>query len=268
MDQRRSLPFARRIMRVAAMLSAISCLTSFVPLAWTQEASPFAQADDPTLPVRGVVRALDQSALSTDLAARVLKIGFREGEAFKKGELLVEFDCERYRAEAQSADAVFREMKLTLDSNVHLEKFSAVGKADVEISRARVAKAEAEARSLNARLVQCEVTAPFDGRVAELSINAFEQPQVGKSFLVIVGNSRLEVELIVPSHWLRWMKPGAEFQFSIDETRRDYKAHVIRLGAAVDAVSQMIKIIAVFDEPVGDVLPGMSGVAKFGPPNG
>ncbi len=220
------------------------------------------------LPVRGVVRALDQSSLSTDLAARVLKIGFREGEAFRKGDLLVAFDCDRYKAEAQSADAVFQEMQLTLNSNMHLEKFSAVGKADVEISRARVAKAEAEARALKTRLDQCEIKAPFDGRVAELSINPFEQPQPGKPFLVIVGNSRLEIELIVPSHWLTWVKPGAELTFNVDETRHEYKAHVVRLGAAVDAVSQMIKIIASFDAPVDDVLPGMSGAAQFRQSNG
>lgn len=224
--------------------------------------------DDASVPVRGVVRALDQSALSTDLVARVLKIGFREGEAFKTGELLVAFDCERYKAEAQSAEAVHREMRLTLDSNMHLQKFSAVGKADVEISRARVDKAEAEARSLKTRLEQCEITAPFDGKVAELSINAYEQPQPGKPFLVIVGNSRLEIELIVPSHWLNTVKAGAEFSFKVDETRHAYKARVLRTGAAVDAVSQMIKVIAVFDEPVSDVLPGMSGAAQFPHPNG
>lgn len=226
------------------------------------------QTEDPSLPVRGVVRALDQSALSTDLAARVLKIGFREGEAFKTGDLLIAFDCDRYRAEAQSADAVFQEMQLTLNSNLHLERLSAVGKADVEISRARVAKAEAEARSLRARVAQCDIAAPFDGRVAELSVNLYEQPQAGKPFLVIVGNSRLEIELIVPSHWLTWVKPGADFAFNVDETRHAYKAHVVRLGAAVDAVSQMIKIVATFDEPVTDVLPGMSGSAQFRQPNG
>ena len=227
-----------------------------------------AESGDASIPVRGVIRAIDQAALSTELTARVSKIGFREGEAFKAGDLLIAFDCERYRAEAQSADAVHREMKLTLDSNEHLEKFRAVGKHDVEISKARVAKAEAEARSLASRLVHCDVSAPFDGRVAELSVNLFEQPQPNKPYLVIIGNGRLEIELILPSFWLSWLKPGAEFAFQVDETKRDYKARITRLGASVDAVSQMVKVIAVFEEPVGDVLPGMSGAAIFPQPNG
>lgn len=223
---------------------------------------------DEDVPVRGVVRALDQASLSTDLQARVATIGFREGENFKKGELLIAFDCERYRAEAQSAEAVARETRLTLDSNQQLEKFRAVGKHDVEISRARVDKAEAEARSLTARLQFCEVYAPYDGRVTELMINRFEQPQSGKPFLVIVGQSRLELEIIVPSHWLSWLKPGATMSFQIDETKRSYDAQVVRIGAAVDPVSQMVKIYATFNATPEDVLPGMSGGAHFLRTNG
>ncbi len=225
-------------------------------------------ANDNDVPVRGVIRALDQAALSTELQARVTAVGFREGESFKKGDLLIAFDCERYRAEAQSAEAVHREMKFTLESNQQLEKFRAVGKSDVDISRARVDKAEAEARSLKSRLQQCDVFAPYDGRVAELTINQYEQPQLNKPFLVIVGLSRLEIEVIVPSHWLSWLKPGTALEFQVDETKHGYAAHVARIGAAVDAVSQMVKVIATFDQPVVDVLPGMSGGAQFTLPNG
>jgi membrane fusion protein, multidrug efflux system len=224
--------------------------------------------DENGVPVRGVVRAIDQAALSTEIQARALTIGFREGESFKAGDLLIAFDCERYRAEAQSAEAVSREMRLTLESNQQLEKFRAVGKHDVEISRARVEKAEAEAQSLKSRLQHCDVYAPYDGRVAELSINRYEQPQPSKPFLVIVGHNRLEIEVIVPSHWLSWLAPGAALSFHVDETKRIYPARIARIGASVDAVSQMIKVIATFDSPVTDVLPGMSGAAQFERPHG
>ncbi len=254
-------------LRVCFFLSLVVSATAGMAQVRADSTSA-ADAGDDSVPVRGVIRAIDQAALSTDLTARVKKIGFREGEAFKAGELLIAFDCERYRAEAQSADAVYREMKLTLDSNEHLEKFRAVGKHDVEISKARVAKAEAEARSLSSRLIHCDVPAPFDGRVAELSVNLYEQPQPNKPYLVIIGNGRLEIELILPSFWLSWLKPGAQFAFQVDETKRNYKARITRLGASVDAVSQMVKVIAVFEEPVGDVLPGMSGAAVFPQPNG
>lgn len=236
-------------------------------LSGARAAEPDALADAP-IPVRGVVRAVDRADISTDLGVRAEKVNFREGEAFKAGDVLIAFDCTRYRAEAKAAEAAFREMKLTLDSNLHLEKFSAIGKHDVEISHARMDKAEAEWRGLESRLKQCEIVAPFDGRVAELSIHVFEQPQPGKTFLVIMGQKRIEMELIVPSRWLSWLKAGEAFEFQIDETKKSYQAHVARTGASVDAVSQMLKVIATFDDPANEVLPGMSGSAHFTLPDG
>ncbi len=251
---------------LASLTLALAAMAGVCAPALAEDVTRPVAEDD--VPVRGVIRALDQAALSTDLQARVTKLVFREGEAFKKGDLLIAFDCERYKAEAQSADAVYREMRFTLESNQQLEKFRAVGKNDVDISRARVDKADAEARSLKSRLQHCDVFAPYDGRVAELSVNEHEQPQLNKPYMTIVGQSRLQIEVIVPSHWLSWLKPGTALAFQIDETRRDYSARVVRLGAAVDAVSQMVKVIAVFDAAVADVLPGMSGAAQFIRPNG
>ncbi len=56
----------------------------------------FAEAND--LPVRGIVRAVNQAALSTDIPMRIARLPFREGEQFKATDLLVEFDCRRQNA--------------------------------------------------------------------------------------------------------------------------------------------------------------------------
>ncbi len=225
-------------------------------------------SENDSIPIRGVVRAVDQAAFSTDLGARVIAVHFREGERFKSGQPLIEFDCRKPRAEAASAEAVHREMQLTLDSNKHLERHQAIGRHDVEISKARVAKAAAEAEALKARLDQCVVMAPFDGRVAVLGVQQHEVPSSGKPFLAIVGADRLEVELIVPSSWLTWLKMDDSFTFAIDETARSYPMTIARLGATVDPVSQMIKVIAVMTRNAEEILPGMSGSAFFKPVNG
>jgi RND family efflux transporter MFP subunit len=214
-------------------------------------------------PVRGIVRPVQQAAIATDLAARVAKIGFREAEAFVKGDVLVKFDCERLDAEHAAADAVWREMKLSLESNVYLDKRGAVGKIDVEVSRARADKAGSEARALAARIKQCTVVAPFDGRVVELTINEHEIPASGKPFISIVAEAAFEIDLIVPSQWMKSLSIDTPFTFTVDETGRAYDAKVLRLGAAVDPVSQTVKVIARFADRADRVVAGMSGSAVF-----
>lgn len=216
-----------------------------------------------TLEARGIVRPLNQSSIAVDIPARVKKLHYREAQSFKAGDILVTFDCERLQAEYAAVEAVHREMKLGLESNTYLDKRGAVGRIDLEISRARVDKADGEARSLAARLKQCSVVAPYDGRITELRINEHEIPQGGQPFISIVDESKFEIDLILPSTALRVLGSGAELTFKIDETGIAYEAEVLRLGAAVDPVSQTVKVIARFKNPDDRVLAGMSGSAVF-----
>lgn len=244
----------------------ITAALSFVMATMAAQPAGALPREDSRLPIRGIVRALNQASISTDVPARVSAIGFREAQAFKKGDVLIRFDCERLQAEYAAAEAVHREMKLTLDSNVALDRRGAVGKIEVEVSRARVDKAAGEAASLAARLKQCAIVAPFDGRVTDLNVNEHEIPAQGKPVISIVDPTSFEIDIIVPSLMLRQLGPGTPFQFAVDETGTTYDAHLLRVGAAVDPVSQTVKIIGALDRSDSHILAGMSGTATFSAP--
>jgi membrane fusion protein, multidrug efflux system len=216
------------------------------------------------LPVRGMVKPLDQAAVATDLQARVLDVRFREGESFTKGQPLIVFDCERQEAEHKAAVAQSREMKAAHDSASYLDRRGAGGKLDVEVTRARLDKSGAEVAALKAKLKLCVIAAPFDGRIAERMINAHEFPTSGKPLINIVDETTFEIEIIGPSHWLKELTIGSPLKFSVDELGQTFDAKVARIGAAVDPVSQTVKIIGVFVAKPPRVLSGMSGSAKFG----
>ncbi len=225
--------------------------------------TPIQVARSSKLPIRGVVRPLRQATIATEIVARVETIGFREGERFKKGQLLIAFDCRRHMAELASAEAQHQEMKVALETNAFLEKRNAGSRQDLEIAKARAAKAAADADGLRVRLDQCMIKAPFDGRVAELTINEHEMPVSGKPLIAILADGELEIDLILPSDWLGWLKEKMEFSFIVDETGRGYQGEVVRIGAAVDTISQTIKITGRFRNVDAAVLPGMSGAATF-----
>ncbi len=214
-------------------------------------------------PVRGIVRSIDQASISTELAIRLMDVHFREGEAFTAGAKLLEFDCRRQRAGLAAAQAQQLEMQLNVDKFRVLQRTQSVGKNDLEVAEARLAKAAAESDGLRSQLDQCVVVAPYDGRVMELALQKFETTQPGKPFMSIVSTRNLEVDLVVPSDWVRWIKPGLVFTFMVDEINRPLPASIVRTGAAVEPISQTIKITAIFTGGADDVLPGMSGTATF-----
>ncbi len=239
---------------------------SLLATAATVMAAPTIHAE--TVPTRinaarGLVRAVEQAQIATDLQTRVAKIGFQEGERFRKGDVIVEFDCGKQRAELAASEAQLLEMTLTLDKYRLLQRAQAAGKNDLEISEARAAKAAAETQGLRSHLEQCILKAPYDGRILEMNLHAHESPQPGKPFVGIVSDGALEIDLIVPSDWLSWLAPGDKLTFAVEETKTELQASISRIGASVDAISQTVKIVAVFSAPPIKVLPGMSGTATF-----
>ncbi len=213
---------------------------------------------------RGVVRAVNEATLSSNMLGQIIKMPFSEGSAFKKGDLLVEFNCDRGQAELRAAEAAMQVEEKTVETNQELERFNSVGKFDVLISVSKLNKAKAEVEALQAQIKQCKVFAPFSGRVTERMTHLYESVSVSEPLLRIIDTTTLELDLIVPSKWLQWLKPGTAFTFQVDETGQTLSAVVDRLLPSVDPVSKTVKIIGRFAANRGGVaIPGMSGTATF-----
>lgn len=217
-------------------------------------------------PVRGVVKSAHEAVLSVDLNARVIDTPVKTGDSFSKNDVLLQFDCEVQRAEERAAKAQYSASKAAHANNIELLQYGAIGDFDVKVSKAEMQQALAQAEAISGRTKDCEIFAPYDGKVAELSINVFEIPGPNQPLLKIVGSDAYEVHLIVPSSWLAWLRDGSEFEFEVDETGVRHQATVRRFGAEVDAVSRTVPVIADFTTLPGPVLPGMSGTAFFNGP--
>ncbi|WP_213880471.1 HlyD family efflux transporter periplasmic adaptor subunit [Pseudomonas sp. dw_358] len=213
---------------------------------------------------RGLVRAVHEATLSAGMVAQIVKMPFAEGAAFKKGDVLVEFDCNRPLAEQRAATAALAVEQKTVETNEELEHFNSIGKFDLLISVSKMNKAKAELEALNAQISQCKIVAPFTGRVVENKLHLYESASMSQPLLRIVDTTNLELDVIVPSQWLQWLKPGDSFSFKVDETGTMGKAVVDRLLPTVDPVSKTIKIIGKLNDASGNrTIPGMSGTASF-----
>ena len=213
--------------------------------------------------IRGLIKPVKKAILSSELSARIVKLPYKAGASFKKGNVLVKFDCSLYSAELAAAKAEYLARTKRLENNQQLKELNAISNIEVEISTAEVQKAEADKEIAEVKVKQCSITAPYDGRVVESMVNEYESVARDQELISILNDKELEIELIVPSGWLSWIKSGAKFTILIDETGESYDAVVSELGAAVDPVSQTIRIIGEFKSETDSVLPGMSGEVVF-----
>ncbi|MBV1703041.1 MAG: efflux RND transporter periplasmic adaptor subunit [Hyphomicrobiales bacterium] len=230
-------------------------------------AAPLARAADTNASdansARGIVKAISEATITSTIGERIQSLPFRDGQEFKADDVLVKFDCERLRADLRAAVAEHKGFEATYQSNVTLNRLHAAGSNDVKVSRANADKSQATADGLQARIKECELHAPFAGRVAELDMHEFEIPSPGSPILKIVDDKHLEVEVIVPSKWLKFLKIGLPFQFRLQETGNSYKGTVSRISGVVDPVSQTVKVVGAPAAIDDTIRPGMSIVAQF-----
>ncbi|MBL4615459.1 MAG: efflux RND transporter periplasmic adaptor subunit [Magnetovibrio sp.] len=122
---------------------------------------------------------------------------------------------------------------------------------------------KAELRSAQADVEKCVVHAPFDGTVVEKYVQAYQFVRMGEPLLRLVNSTDLEVEAIVSSQWLKWLKPGTVFSMTVEEVSQTVLGRVDRVVDEVDPISRTVRMIGVLDKTFIKMLPGMSGVLKF-----
>lgn len=215
------------------------------------------------LQARGVVAAITEATVAVDYTARVKRLPVLEGQAFRQGETLIVFDCRRYAAEIAAAKAAARARELVVVTNRKLLTRGAIGESEVRLSEAELEKARADVAAVQARTGSCEFKAPFDGRMVERIVQEHESPAANQPLIRIVDTTRLEVEALIPSKWLAYIRPESTFTVSVDETGETLAARVVRVGATVDPVSQTIRIYGILIDNSSSVLPGMSGTVTF-----
>jgi len=213
--------------------------------------------------IRGVVKAAAQATLASQVQGRISQLPFKEGQRFKKGAVLVALDCSKYEAELASVEAEYRAKRKTYENNLRLGEHQAVGQLELEVSQAEADKAAAAVKAAQVNVSGCIIHAPFPGRVVKTIVNEHENVFPNDQLISLLDDSLLEIELILPSKSLVWLKVGTAFEYAVDETGRRYSAVVQHIGANVDPASQTVKVKGVFRTKPANILAGMSGTASF-----
>lgn len=207
------------------------------------------------------------TTVAAEIGAKISQLPIAEGGGFRAGQTLVSFDCSLQRAQMEKAKAELKGAEQALKTNQRLAELNSVGQLDLDMAEANVGKARAEVGATQAVLSKCQISAPFSGRVAEQKAREQQFVQAGQPLLDIIDDSVLELEFLVPSRWLAWLKVGGKFDVQIDETGKSYPARFIRIGARVDPISQSVKVAAAIHGQFPELVAGMSGKVQISPVN-
>ena len=247
----------------AGRTTLASLLAAALPLLSAQAATTALESRE----IRAQLMPHRYTTLAAEIGAKINRLPLAEGASFKQGQLLVQFDCTLQQAQQAKAEAALMAADTNWKGNQKLAQLNSVGQVELDVSKAEMLKAQAEVAGSRALLGKCQISAPFAGRIAEQKAREQQYVQPGQALMEIIDDSALELEFIVPSRWLNWVRSGSAFQVSIDETGKTYPAKVQRIGAKVDPLSQSVKLTAVIEGRYGELIAGMSGKVLMTPPS-
>ncbi|MBI1359405.1 MAG: efflux RND transporter periplasmic adaptor subunit [Alphaproteobacteria bacterium] len=205
----------------------------------------------------GTLAPREQVVLSVNAADRVTSVNFEDGQRVKKGQVLLTIKSDEEQAQLEQAKATAADALETYNRNLRLSANQAISQADLDKSRAATDSAAANVRSLQARLSDHILLAPFDGVLGFRKVSLGAYVSLGQPVATLVDDSEMRLEFGVPSIYLSRIAPGVKIEArTADVPDRIFHGTLTSIDNAIDPVTRAVKVRA--------TLPNKDGVLKSG----
>jgi membrane fusion protein (multidrug efflux system) len=206
----------------------------------------------------GTVRSNEAVMIRPEVAGRITKLNFLDGQYVKKGQILVAFDSTVNQAEVQQAKAELSIAKANFERNDELarQKFISIRARDE--SAANVQVLEAKLALAQAKLSKLEIRAPFSGIVGIRNVSTGDYVKDGEDLVNLEDISSVKVDFRVPEKFVDRVQRGQELEVIVDALpNRPFRAKVDAIDPQVDSAGRSALLRGRIDNPEGKLKPGM-----------
>jgi membrane fusion protein (multidrug efflux system) len=206
----------------------------------------------------GTIRSNEAVVIRPEVAGRITRLNFGDGQAVKKGQLLVEFDSTVNQAEVQQAKAELSIAKANFDRNDELarQKFISIRARDE--SAANVQVLEAKLALAQARLSKLEIKAPFSGIVGMRIVSIGDYVKDGADLVNLEDISSVKVDFRIPEKFADRVGRGQELEVIVDALpEKPFRAKVDAIDPQVDSSGRSALLRGRIANPEAKLKPGM-----------
>ena len=206
----------------------------------------------------GTTVARESIDVVAEVAGRITRVGFEEGQQVAEGDVLFELDSVREESELSEALANLRDVEQRLRRARALREDGSVPQAQVDELHAARQGAEARVAVARSRVRDRRLLAPFDGRTGlrEVSLGAFVDP--GAVLTTLDDLSVVRVDFSVPERFLGALRLGQDISArNAGFQDREFRGEVARVGTRIDPVTRTLRVQSEFDNDDADLRPGM-----------
>ena len=211
---------------------------------------------DRKLVVTGTIIANESIEVKSEVSGKITGISFKEGQAVKKGDVLIKIEDDELQAQLEKAkhnkklneDNEFRQRKL-------LEK-EAISQEEYDNALNRLNTSNADIMLLQAQLDKTTIRAPFNGYIGfrYVSEGAYISPTVVMATLYSLDPAKIEFS--IPAKHASKVSAGSKIFFTLEGDTTKLGGLVYAIEPQIDASTRTLKIRASTPNPRGAMLPG------------
>lgn len=221
-----------------------------------------------TYSATGKIRAVNRFEIFAQAEGQLLPsaIQFKEGNTYKKGEVILELDKQEYSMSllAQKSDFITLLTSILPDiksdyPNSYSTWRNYVLQLDVDQPLAKIPKPESEqekfylygkgiyknyfnVRSGEEKLQKYTILAPFDGVVTSVSAEVGTAVRAGAELGTLLSTEAYDLEITIPLASMGKIAVGTQARLYSSELPNEWTGKVVRVGGDIDEQSQSVKL--------------------------
>jgi membrane fusion protein (multidrug efflux system) len=206
----------------------------------------------------GSLRSRQGVVLRPEVSGRIAKLGFSDGQAVRRGQLLVQLDDTLQQAQLKQAQAQASIARTNLSRNRDLSGQGFVSPSAVDQSAAALEVAEAQVALAQAQLARMRILAPFDAVAGIRSVDLGDYVKDGADLVNIEDLSQVWLDFRLPERFIARVKPGQTVDVTLDAIPgRRFTGKIEALDSLIDANGRSLLVRARLDNPGGVLKSGL-----------
>lgn len=222
------------------------------------------------------IESAEEASIAGKVMGKVERIYVTEGEAVKKGQMLVKIQGEDVRARLAQAEAGVTEARAHFDNakrnldrfeSLYEEKAATQKELDdvrmgFESAQARLNGAEEMKKEVEELLQYVNIVAPFDGVITKMFVDVGDFATPGRPIIIIENVRQLEVVASVPESQVKHLSVGMPVKIiiparAIDASDQVFTGSVDQIIPSADPGSHQFEIKVFIQNPGGEIKSGM-----------
>lgn len=211
-----------------------------------------------SIAVTGSVLANESVELSPELAGKITRINFEEGQFVKKGQPLVYLNDDELRAQLERLNYTRKLFEQSENRQRQLLEREAISQEEYDISLNELNTNLSDLKVVEAQLEKSVIRAPFSGIIGlrQVSEGAYVSP--ADPIATLVNIDPIKIEFSVPERYANEVNVGDNVIFARSEgAEKEREAKVYAVEPRINTETRTLSMRALTGNDTRSLLPGM-----------